>query len=906
MAGITSSVGLASGLPTKDIIDQLMALEAQPKTQIQSRLDATNSQKLAYTDLVARLTSIRLSATTFKKTATFQQATASSSDQNVLTATAASGAAKGTFQFQVARLVSAQQAISAGFTDTASQKVGAGTLTIEMGGGEISSQTLLANLNGGSGVARGAFRITDRSGRTGVIDISSAYSLDDVVKKINTSLDISVKASISGDHLVISDLTGQSTSNLIVTDLGDGTSAANLGIASSVASATITGTDINYVGRATSLADLNDGRGVRNAKGAADFRITDANGATHDVTVKGLITVGAVIDAINTATGGAVVASTVAGSNGIRLTDTTGGGGTLSVSALNSSLAAHDLGIDQAAVGTTITGGDVIASINSVLLSSLRGGSGLSLGTVDFTDRSGATATVDFSGAKTVSDVLDLINAAGIGISASLKESGNGIQITDTSGGTGNLIIADNSSTTAAQLGIAGTFATATATIKGANLQRQWIGANTLLSTFNGGAGVTPGKFTITNSLGASADVDLTQGNEITLQDVIDEINSKTLSVTATINASGDGLLLTDTAGGGMAMKVEEDGGRTAADLNILGTATGNTIDGTWEKTLTITSTDTLSSVQQKINDLGYGVSASIINDGSGASPFRLSLAARNTGRSGRVVFDAGTSGVQTRNLVEAQDAVVFYGAAGGSEPLIITSSTNQLTNVIKGVTIDLHGASSQPVSLSITDNPDAILTELHKFTDNFNGMVDKLHDLTSFDPTTNTKGTLLGESTVQQVQSVLYDAVGVVVSGVGQYKLLADVGVKVIDGAKLDIDEEKFKAAYAKDPDAVKNLFVTADKGVGPVLENRINKLIDPENGLITRENHTLDEKTQQFQDRMDQLDKLLAAKRARLETQFANLEAVLANLQSQQATLNSFVGVKPLTSSAGSSSSK
>ncbi len=902
MAGITSGVGLASGLPTKDIIDQLMSLEARPKTLLQARISTTNSQKLAYTDLAARLTSIRLSATTFKKSATFQQASATSSDQSILTATAASGASKGTFQFQVARLVSAQQSVSAGFADTASQKVGAGTLTIEMGGGEISSQTLLSNLNGGKGVARGAFRITDRSGRTGVIDISAAYSLDDVVRKINTSLDISVKASIVGDHLVITDLTGQAASNLIVTDLGSGTSAMDLGIASSVASATLTGNDINYLGRATSLADLNDGRGVRNAKGAPDFQITDANGANYNVTVKGLTTVGAVIDAINTASGGAVVASTVAGSNGIRLTDTTGGGGTLAVSALNSSLAAHDLGIDQAAVGTTITGRDVIASINSVLLSSLRGGSGLSLGTVDFTDRTGASATVDFSGAKTVADVLDLINGSGIGIAASLKESGNGIQITDTTSGTGNLIIADNSSTTAAELGIAGTFGTATAAAQGANLQRQWVGVNTLLSTFNGGAGVSPGKFKITNSAGTSSEIDLTQGNEVTVQDVIDEINSKNISVTASINANGDGLLLTDSAGGPSAMKVEEAGGRTAADLNILGTATGTTINGSWEKTITLTNIDTLASAQQKINDLGFGVSASIINDGSGASPFRLSLAARNTGREGRVVFDAGTSSVQTRNLVEAQDAVVFYGASGGSQPLIITSSTNQLTNVIKGVTIDLHSASSAPVSLSVSDNPDAIISELKKFVDNFNGMVDKLHDLTSFDAGANKKGTLLGESTVQQVETELYAAVQVIVAGVGQYKILADVGVKTISGAKLEVDEDKFKAAYAKDPDAVKNLFITADKGVGAVMEKRINKLIDPVSGIITRQNSTLDQRTEQFQDRIEQLDKQLEAKRSRLERQFASLEAVLSQLQGQQTALNSFSPVKPLSTSSSS----
>ncbi|HEV8291517.1 MAG TPA: flagellar filament capping protein FliD, partial [Tepidisphaeraceae bacterium] len=386
------------------------------------------------------------------------------------------------------------------------------------------------------------------------------------------------------------------------------------------------------------------------------------------------------------------------------------------------------------------------------------------------------------------------------------------------------------------------------------------------------------------------------------LQDVIDEVNSKNLSVTASINANGDGLLLTDSAGGGVAMKVEEVGGRTAADLNILGTATGTTINGSWEKTITVTNIDTLSSVQQKINDLGFGVSASIINDGSGASPFRLSLAARNTGRSGRVVFDAGTVGVQTRNLVEAQDAVVFYGAAGGSEPLIITSSTNQLTNVIKGVTIDLHSASNQPVSLSVGDNPDAIVSELKKFVDNFNGMVDKLHELTKFDTDTNTKGTLLGESTVQNVESELYAAVQVIVGGVGQYRILADVGVKTVSGAKLEVDEDKFKAAYAKDPDAVRNLFITADKGVGAVLEKRINKLIDPVNGLITRQNNTLDQKTVQFQDRMDQLDKLMEAKRARLEKQFANLEAVLANLQAQQASLNSFSPVKPLSSTSSS----
>jgi len=61
---------------------------------------------------------------------------------------------------------------------------------------------------------------------------------------------------------------------------------------------------------------------------------------------------------------------------------------------------------------------------------------------------------------------LQVINGSGLGLTAALKASGNGIEITDTTGGTGDLVIADNSSTTAAELGIAGTFSTAVASVK--------------------------------------------------------------------------------------------------------------------------------------------------------------------------------------------------------------------------------------------------------------------------------------------------------------------------------------------------------------------------------------------------------------------------------------------------------
>lgn len=912
MGRISTGIGLVSNIDYRAIVDQLMALEARPKDKLQTRIDEATQRKLAYTDLSTRLAGLKLTATTLKKPSTFQAAAASSSNDDVLTATAANGAAVGNYQFNVARLVTTQQAVSGGFADFDAARVGAGTITIEQGGGELFTQTPLAQLNGGAGVRRGQFRVTDRSGATAVIDTTAAVTIDDVVKQINTSLNVRVRATIDGDRLLLTDLTGSTSGNFTVADVGDGMAAADLGIVADESASTIAGGDINSLGTGTLLDVLNDGRGVRKASSGADFRVTARDGSTFDVTLGAARTVGEVVDAINAASGGKVTADIPAGGNGIRLSDASGGTGTLAVAALNNSKAAADLGIEATSTIAVINGDTVLAGINTVLLSSLRGGAGLPLGQISITDRAGGTAVINLAGSKTVQDVLSRIsNATGVSVTASLKASGNGIQITDDTGDSGDLVIGDvNNSTTAAALGVAGTFGTAVASVQGANLQRQWVSENTLLSDYNGGKGVTPGKFTITNAAGGTATIDLSAPGTVRLRQVIEKINAAGINVTASINANGDGLLLTDTSGGAGKLKVEERGATTAANLNLLGEATGTTIDGSFEKTLTVDATDTLATVQQKINAMSFGVSASVINDGTGTAPYRLSLTARNSGRDGRVVIDGGTTSIQPRNLVEAQDAAVFLGSAGAEQPLLITAGTNQITGVIQGVTLELHGVSDRPVTLGVTRSADKLIESVTGFVESFNELAGKLTELTKFDVDTKERGLLLGEGAVQSVETLSYSMFTGVVATAGRYRVLADVGLKLVGEGKIEFDEDKFRQAYATDPESVQRLFsdsetVTAGDppkqtikglGIGWLMESSFTRLIDPFDGVITRESKTLDQKTAGFQDRIENLDKLLLQKRARLERQFAELENVLAGLQTQQQALGSFQPVQPI----------
>ena len=221
------------------------------------------------------------------------------------------------------------------------------------------------------------------------------------------------------------------------------------------------------------------------------------------------------------------------------------------------------------------------------------------------------TFTADLTSVQSVSDVIDGINAAseaaGAGISVSLNRSGNGLTLTDDSGGAGDIIIGDVTGATATNLGLAGTFSDDE--VESGNLQYRYLTEGTSLSNL----GFVPGQFTITDSTGSTGNVNLQQGEQ-TVSDVLRDINGLGLEINARINDTGDGIILEDTNAGvqSVAIKVEEAGSGTAASLGLLGEASapGEDLDGSFEKTIDYTSdsmTDaTLLSALKGGNGIDY------------------------------------------------------------------------------------------------------------------------------------------------------------------------------------------------------------------------------------------------------------------------------------------------------------
>ena len=240
-------------------------------------------------------------------------------------------------------------------------------------------------------------------------------------------------------------------------EVSGGTTAADLGLAGiNVAADSATGSALVELFDGYGLENLNDGNGLALRDELPDLEVTFRdNSATLSIDLNPTAddpprTIGDIIERINAADPARLQAAISADGKRIELTDlTTNGGGTFAVTSSVGGHAAEELGLTAAASGDTITGRRLIAGLKTTLFGTLGGGDGLgTLGQLNLTDRSGATASVNLASAETLDDVIDAINAAAVGIEARLNSSKNGLELVDTTGSTtSNLIAADGDAT---------------------------------------------------------------------------------------------------------------------------------------------------------------------------------------------------------------------------------------------------------------------------------------------------------------------------------------------------------------------------------------------------------------------------------------------------------------------------
>jgi flagellar hook-associated protein 2 len=358
-----------------------------------------------------------------------------------------------------------------------------------------------------------------------------------------------------------------------------------------------------------------------------------------------------------------------------------------------------------------------------------------------------------------------------------------------------------------------------------------------------------------------------------------------------------------------------------SSSAGIFGTGTV-TVNG---KAITLdSSNNSLQGLMSAINAETdtTGVSASIINDGSAANPYRLVL----TGK------DASTSFTVTSNLkndlgtaipfttTKSQDAQQAKITIDGIE---VVSNSNTITGAIAGVTLNLNATS--PISdsgppaqytttkLDITADTSALKEKISTFVSSYNKIMDWIvagyaQGISTIETTTSTTDStttttttttptdaqysqlLRGDATVNTIkrgmQSLLTDAVN---SSGGSLHILSDIGISTNQDGTLNLNNSTLDAALQNNFDGMTKLLAGDDStdGVMKKFNTYLLNVTSTTTGMYAEKRDRYTSKVNRLDDQIIQKTAMLDKTEATMKARFTAMEMLVSSLNSQSTFL-------------------
>jgi flagellar hook-associated protein 2 len=329
--------------------------------------------------------------------------------------------------------------------------------------------------------------------------------------------------------------------------------------------------------------------------------------------------------------------------------------------------------------------------------------------------------------------------------------------------------------------------------------------------------------------------------------------------------------------------------------------------------TLTIPPTaSTLADIRDAINAAGAGVSASIVNDATGA---RLALRSTTTGEAnafrisvvegdgdgnggidpglGNLAFDPsnGVAGL-TQTLAAANANATING-------VVISTETNTLTDVLDGLTIKLGRVTAAAVDVGVTRDDTVIRKSITDFATAYNDLVKLNREQTRYDEGTKSAGTLQGDRSAVGLLSSLRSLVGSTSGATTSFTRLSDIGLEPQSDGSLKVNDTKLTTAMTKLPE-LKTFFSrseagTSQDGFGVLLREFGDGTLATDGVLTTRQEGLKErisrnaEVTERMEGRLELVERRLRERYTRLDTSIAQLNGLQNYVTQQIANWNS-----------------
>ena len=312
-----------------------------------------------------------------------------------------------------------------------------------------------------------------------------------------------------------------------------------------------------------------------------------------------------------------------------------------------------------------------------------------------------------------------------------------------------------------------------------------------------------------------------------------------------------------------------------------------------------------LSGVAKLINkDTSLGVTANVINDGSGSdTPWRLVLALNKTGAENAVDFPYfyfvdGDQDFQLEFQREAHNAKIKL------DGFDIEAPENKLVDMIPGTTIDLKKAKpGEEFTVKISEDNEAVGTKVTDLVTKLNSVLKFIKEQNSIDDKTDTSRTLGGDIMLQSLEGRIHAAVFKDVQTDNGFHRPGELGLSFSREGLLEFDQKKFQALIGSNYNLVSQILTGTfteeggkTQGFMDNLNDTVGTVLRTPDGLIQSRKKSLQSNIEQIDRRISQKQKFLEEKEKNLKDKFSRLEGTISKIKSQGA------GVASLAGSSGS----
>lgn len=307
----------------------------------------------------------------------------------------------------------------------------------------------------------------------------------------------------------------------------------------------------------------------------------------------------------------------------------------------------------------------------------------------------------------------------------------------------------------------------------------------------------------------------------------------------------------------------------------------------------------TLQDIRAAINAANLGVTATIVNDGSG-TPYRLALSASATGVSKAIssitIQPGGDTAINdllaynaTANAPVATTLTQTLAAQDASfsvNGIAITSASNSVTGAIQGVTLTLKSVTTAPATLTVVRDTGALNTAVGKLVETYNALVSQLKSRSAYGNAATQAGVLAGDGTVRVMLDELRGIFTSPTSG-GTLSYLAEVGIATQVDGSLKFDSSKLASAMAANFGDVTNLLTSAT-GFLTRLDTWTTSVLQA-GGLIDNRTKGLNSSIQGLNAQISNLERRMSILQKQYTTTYSNLNLFLARMNSTSSYLTS-----------------